>query len=65
MLQHTHTLHSVYYRGVHMHMVSFADMQPVLSHLGMQLKVWLVCKHPSHLGMQLKGPVDKRLCTLT
>ena len=21
--------------------------------LGMQLKVWLVCKHPSHLGMQL------------
>ena len=22
--------------------------------LGMQLKVWLVRKHPSHLGMQLK-----------
>ena len=47
-----------------MHMVSFADMQPVLSHLGMQLKVWLVCKHPSHLGMQLKDLVYKKLCTI-
>ena len=28
--------------------------------LGMQLKVWLVCKHPSHLGMQLKDPVYKK-----
>ena len=27
---------------------------------GMQLKVWLVCKHPSHLGMQLKVPVYKK-----
>ena len=33
--------------------------------LGMQLKVWLVHKHPSRLGMQLKHPVYKRLCTLT
>ena len=24
---------------------------------GMQARVWLVCKHPSHLGMQLKVPV--------
>ena len=31
----------------------------------MQLKVWLVCKHPSRLGMQLKDPVYKKLCTLT
>ena len=30
----------------------------------MQLKVWLVCKHLSHLGMQLKHPVYKKLCTL-
>ena len=37
----------------------------LLSHLGMQLKVWLVCKHSSHLGMQLKDPVYKKLCTLT
>ena len=28
----------------------------------MQLKVWLVCKHPSHLGMQLKDPVYKKKC---
>ena len=27
--------------------------------LGMQLKVWLVCKHPFCLGMQLKYPVYK------
>ena len=27
---------------------------------GMQLKVWLVCKHPSRLGMQLKVPVYKK-----
>ena len=26
--------------------------------------VWLVCKHLSHLGMQLKDPVYKKLCTL-
>ena len=32
---------------------------------GMQLKVWLVHKHLSHLGMQLKHPVYKKLCTLT
>ena len=32
----------------------------LLSCLGMQLKVWLVCKHPSHLGMQLKDPVYKK-----
>ena len=39
----------------------------LLSHLrnaichasGIQLKVWLVHKHPSHLGMQLKDPVYK------
>ena len=30
---------------------------------GMQLKVWLVCRH-SHSGMQLKYPVYKRLCTI-
>ena len=36
----------------------------LLSHLEMQLKVWLVCKHLSHLGMQLKDPVYKKLCTL-
>ena len=29
----------------------------------MQLKVWLVHKHPSRLGMQLKDPVYKKLCT--
>jgi len=29
----------------------------LLSCLRMQLKVWHVCKHPSHLGMQLKEPV--------
>ena len=33
--------------------------------LGMQLKVWLVGKHSSHLGMQLKYPVYKKLRTLT
>ena len=27
----------------------------------MQLKVWLVCKHPSHFGMQLEYPVYKKL----
>ena len=32
-----------------------------ISHaLGMQLKVWLVRKHPSRLGMQLKVPVYKK-----
>ena len=31
---------------------------------GMQLKVWLVCKHPSHLGMQLKVPVYKKCVRL-
>ena len=32
-----------------------------ISHaLGMQLKVWLVSKHPSRLGMQLKDPVYKK-----
>ena len=31
----------------------------------MQLKVWLVHKHLSCLGMQLKHPVYKKLCTLT
>jgi len=31
---------------------------------GMQLKVWAVHKHPSHLGMQLKYPVYQKLCTL-
>ena len=31
---------------------------------GMQLKVWLVRKHPSRLGMQLKHPVYKKLCTI-
>ena len=31
----------------------------LLSHLGMQIKVWLVRKHPSRLGMQLKDPVYK------
>ena len=30
----------------------------------MQLKVWLVRKHPSHLGMQLKDPVNKSLFIL-
>ena len=30
------------------------------SALGMQLKVWLVHKHPSHLGMQLKDPSYKK-----
>ena len=30
------------------------------SHLGMQLKVWLVAL--SRLGMQLKDPVSKKLC---
>ena len=29
--------------------------------LGMQLKVWLVCKYPSRLEMQLKHPVYKKL----
>ena len=29
------------------------------SHLGIQLKVWLVCKNLSHLGMPLKDPVTK------
>ena len=33
--------------------------------LGMQLKVWLVRKHPPRLGMQLKVPVYKKVCTLT
>ena len=32
------------------------------TYVGMHLKVWLVCKHPSHLGMQLKNPVYKKLC---
>ena len=32
---------------------------------GMQLKVWLVHKHPSYLRIQLKDPVNKNLCTLT
>ena len=27
---------------------------------GMQARVWLVCKHPSRLGMQLKIPVYKK-----
>ena len=27
---------------------------------GMQARVWLVRKHPSHLGMQLKVPVYKK-----
>ena len=31
----------------------------LLSHLRLHLKVWLACKHPSHLGMQLKDPVYK------
>ena len=31
----------------------------------MQPKVWLVHKHPPHLGMQLKKPVYKTLRTLT
>ena len=35
------------------------DFRPAL---GMQLKVWLVRKHPSRLGMQLKYPVYKKLC---
>ena len=30
--------------------------------LGMQLKVWLVCKHPSRFGLKLKGPVYSKLC---
>ena len=30
----------------------------------MQLKVWLVRKHLSRLGMQLKHPVYKKLCTI-
>ena len=29
------------------------------SHLGIQLKVWLVCKNLSHLGMPLKDPFTK------
>ena len=38
----------------------------VMCSSGMQLKVWLVRKHPSRLGMQLKHPVYKKLCnTLT
>ena len=42
----------------------------LLFHLGIQLKVWLACKHPSCLGMKLKDPVyqkkDVRMtkCTL-
>ena len=32
--------------------------------LEMKLKVWLVCKHPSHLEMQLKDHVYKKLCKL-
>ena len=36
-----------------------------LSHLGTQLKVWLVHKHSSCLGMQLKDAVYKNLCSLT
>ena len=32
---------------------------------GMQLKEWLVRKHPSHLEMQLKHPVYNKVCTLT
>ena len=28
-------------------------------------RVWLVCKHSSHLGMQLKYHFYKMLCTLT
>ena len=31
----------------------------------MQLSVWLVHKHSSYLGMHLKDPVYKNLCTLT
>ena len=31
----------------------------------MQLEVWFVRKHPSHLEMQLKDPVYKKLCTLS
>ena len=34
------------------------------SALGMQLKVWLVHKHLSHSGMQLKDPSYKKFCTL-
>ena len=30
----------------------------------MQLKVWLLCKHPSHLGIQSKHPVYKNLVRL-
>ena len=30
----------------------------------MQARVWLVCKHPSHLGMQLKVPVYKKCVRL-
>ena len=33
--------------------------------LGMQLKMWLVYKHPSQLRIQLKYPVYRKLCTLT
>ena len=32
--------------------------------IGMRLKVWLVHKHPSRLGMQLKHPVYKKVVYL-
>ena len=35
----------------------------LLSHLGMQLKLWFVCEHPSRLGIQLKDPVYKVVYT--
>jgi len=37
----------------------FVTLQECNLSLGMQLKVWLVHKHPSHLGMQLKYLVYK------
>ena len=43
-------------------MFSVGGVWPQLpSRLGIQLKVWLVRKHPSRLGMD---PVYKELCTL-
>ena len=45
--------------------MQFVILRNAICHTsGMQLKVWLVRKHLSRLGMQLKDPVYKNLCTL-
>ena len=38
-------------------------MAPTSIPLRNAIKLWFVCKHPSHLEMQLKNLVHKNLCT--